>query len=263
MIYVELDKTFLVYNSGTSDGTQSKYFKDGYWYKTDLSGNEGEVEYLCSGVLQFSTLNTDEYVVYEHVKINEKKGCRSKNFLEKDESFITFNRLHKNTTGVSLHKKIMEYSELTEQITYVIDFIRLMCDIDVTDYLRKIFTLDYIILNEDRHFNNLGIIMREDGCYRTAPIFDNGKSLLNGNFSIKSNLPISENVKRVVARPFGGTHKKIFEFFGKGFDLDISNAIEWVRSQRGSYTKDVLLYQLTMFEKEKVDDHEIRMETMF
>lgn len=247
MIYIELDQEFLGYNSGSSDGTQSKYYKDGYWYKSDLVGNEGEVEYLCSGILQFSNLDKNEYVVYEQINMNGRNGCRSKNFLKENESFITFDRLHKNTTGISMHKKISGFDKTEEQAKYVIDFIKAICEIDVREYLSKVFTLDYIILNEDRHFNNLGIIMNEDGEYRTAPIFDNGKSLLNGNFSVKSNLPISENVKRVIARPFGGTHKKQYELFGKGFDLNIDNAIKWVKSQSDSNTKDILLYQLAVF----------------
>lgn len=244
MIYIELDRSYLVHNSGTSEGTQSKYYKDGYWYKTDLAGNEGEVEFLCSGILQFSSLCSDEYVRYEQAEINGRRGCRSKNFLGDNESFVTFDRLHKNTTGIPMHKKINEFSNLPEQVDYVVGFMKFVCSIDVTDYLRKIFTLDYIILNEDRHFNNLGIIMKEDGSYRTAPIFDNGKSLLNGNFSIKDNLPISENVKRVISRPFLGSHRKAFEYFGKGFDLDINDAIAWLEKQPYSYVRQVLIYQV-------------------
>lgn len=86
--------------------------------------------------------------------------------------------------------------------------------------------------------------MRDDASYRPAPIFDNGKSLLCGNDSVREQLPISENVKRVVARPFGGTHEKIFQYFGKGFDLDVHKAIQWLQQQEKTFQREVLLYQL-------------------
>lgn len=247
MFSVQLEAKDIVSELGTSDGTQTKYYKDGYWYKTDMLGNEGEVEFLCSGILQFSNLKKDEYVEYDKGVINLRNGCRSKCFLKDNETFITFNSLHKNVTSLPMYEKVNFINALDEKIEYVIYFIKSICGVNITEYLKKIFTLDYIILNEDRHFNNLGMILDENGKYRTAPIFDNGKSLLNGNFSVKSNLPISENVNRVIARPFGGTHKKVYEYFGKGFDIDTAKAIKWLEKQPYSYSRDVLIYQLEIF----------------
>ena len=86
--------------------------------------------------------------------------------------------------------------------------------------------------------------MSMDGEYRSAPIFDNGKSLLNTNPSINYRLPIEENVKRVTARPFSGSHKRMFEYFGKGFNLDKKSAIAWLETEEDSFYKEVLLYQL-------------------
>lgn len=249
MFKVQLNDEVTVDASGTSDGTQVKYYQDGYWYKIDMLGNEGEVEYLCSGILKFSTLKKSEFVVYERGLINDKNGCRSKNFLKGEETFITFNRLHKNIYGIPMHEKINRLNSLEEKIEYVKYFVQSICNIDVTDYLKKTFTLDFIILNEDRHFNNLGIVMKADGSYRTAPIFDNGKSLLNGNYSVKRNMPIAENVKRVISRPFGGTHIKVMKYLGKGFDIDFDSAVEWLEKQADSYSKEVLKYQIKEFEK--------------
>lgn len=44
MFNVKISEDFLVDTEGTSDGTQLKFFKDGYWYKEDNEGCEGEVE---------------------------------------------------------------------------------------------------------------------------------------------------------------------------------------------------------------------------
>ena len=86
----EIDREYIVSQDGTSEGTQEKYFKDGFWYKLDKNGSEGLVEYLVSGLLSFSDLLPDEYVVYETGTINGRSGCRSRNFLKSGEELITF-----------------------------------------------------------------------------------------------------------------------------------------------------------------------------
>lgn len=247
MFNVKISDDFLVDTEGTSDGTQLKFFKDGYWYKEDNEGCEGEVEYLVSKLLTFSTLQPEEYVMYEQGKINGKSGCRSKTFISQTQSFVTLERLHGNVVGIPLFEKIKEFKGIGEKATYVIEFCKQTVGLDLTDYFKKVFTLDYITLNEDRHFHNLGIIMNADGSYQPAPIFDNGKSLLNCNPSINRDLPIEENVKRVVARPFSGSHKAMYEHFGKGFDVYVAYALKWLETEPDSFYKNVLLFRLNEY----------------
>lgn len=244
MFHINISEDYLVLDGGSSDGIQIKYFNNGYWYKTDAFGQEGMIEYLVSGILQYSSLRTDEYVKYEFGTINHQLGCRSKNFLKKDSVFITFQRLHKNVTGKGMNEAVNQIDSLDKKVDYVITFIKNVCGIDVTKYLQKTFTLDYLILNEDRHFNNLGLIMRSDETYYTAPIFDNGKSLFCGNFSVKDNLSLEENFKRVVCQPFGYNHKKIYEFFGKGFNLDMISAVSWLEKQTQTKERDLLICRI-------------------
>ena len=47
------------------------------------------------------------------------------------------------------------------------------------EFVENMFILDYLILNEDRHFNNFGIIRDVNNLkwLSVAPIFDNGQSL--------------------------------------------------------------------------------------
>ncbi len=244
MFNVKISDEFLVDTEGTSDGTHLKFLCDGYWYKEDSEGCEGEVEYLVSKLLTFSTLKAEEYVVYEQGNINGKAGCRSKSFLSPNQSFITLEKLHGNVVGVPLYKKIEEFKGIAAKATYVVDFCRHMLGLDLTDYFRKVFTLDYIVLNEDRHFHNLGIIMDAEGSYKPAPIFDNGKSLLNCNLSVNRDLPMEENVRRVIARPFSGLHEATFEYFGKGFDIDVQKALRWLETEPDGYYKKVLVFRL-------------------
>lgn len=240
-----IDKSYIVDMSGTSEGTQIKYYKDGFWYKEDSYGGEANAEYLASGILSFSNLKKSEYVEYDYGTVNAKTACRSENFLENGEDFITLYRYYELTVGRKINEDILQYESPQKRADFVLNFFMKACGLDLSDYFSKIFTLDYLILNEDRHFNNLGIISTVDGRYKSAPIFDNGKSLLVGNPSVNRKLPISENVKRVIARPFSGSHKVNKELFGSGFSLNMEGLLGWLTEQEDSYEKSVLTFLLT------------------
>lgn len=60
MFYETLSESYIYNDSGTSEGTQIKYVRDGYWYKKDSRGHEGLAEYLCSKLMTFSDLDPEE-----------------------------------------------------------------------------------------------------------------------------------------------------------------------------------------------------------
>lgn len=247
MFNENISNKYIVKMEGTSEGSQVKYRKGIWWYKKDHQGREGYTEYLVSKMLTYSNLKPSEYIQYEYGMINGFPGCRSKNFLKNGQELITFYRLYYSEFGKDLSKVIAEMETMEERISYVTRFIRQSCRLDITDYLKKIFTLDTIILNEDRHFNNLAVVFDDDG-FHPAPIFDNGVSLLTANKSIRQNLPLSENVKRVIARPFSGSHELLMNHFGKGFSLDYNAVLDWLLTEEESLERDVLLYQISKFQ---------------
>ena len=239
-----IDSSYLMPVSGTSEGTQIKYYKDAFWYKTDFYGGEAEAEYLASTLLTFSSLSPDKYVAYERGTVNGRTACRSRSFLEKGEEFITLYRFYQLSEGRRINEEILHYDTPEERADFVLEYFAKNCSLDLSEYFSQIFTLDRIILNEDRHFNNLGIVDTGHGVYRPAPIFDNGKSLLVGNPSVNRRLPLAENIRRVTARPFSGSHEKNMMLFGKGISLNIENALSWLSTEPDTYEKSVLLYQL-------------------
>lgn len=89
MFLEKVEEEYIITQMGTSEGTQIKYKKDGYWYKKDNRGKEGLVEYLVSRLLTFSDMESGDYVLYEPGYINDIPGCRSKNFLQKGEELVT------------------------------------------------------------------------------------------------------------------------------------------------------------------------------
>lgn len=249
MFKENIDNEYIVRQEGTSEGTQIKYRKDDFWYKKDNRGNEGRVEYLVSRFLKFTSLAKTEYVEYEEGTINGRTGCRSRNFLGKEDELITFYRLYYNEVGKDLSKVIANMETMEERMEYVIDFIQQSCQLDIRNYLSKVLTLDMVCLNEDRHLNNLAVIMHGNQFY-PAPIFDNGISLLTANQSVNWNFSIEENVRRVIARPFSGSHEKMVEYLGNGFTMDVNGALEWIERETKSRERDVLKYQIKRYSTE-------------
>ena len=83
--------------------------------------------------------------------------------------------------------------------------------------------------------------------FMPAPIFDNGIALLTANQSVNWHFPIEDNVKRVVARPFSGSHEKMMEYFGKGFSVDVNSALNWLNTEPDSRERNVLKYQIQRY----------------
>ena len=83
--------------------------------------------------------------------------------------------------------------------------------------LDEMFVLDYIIANEDRHFNNFGIIRDANTLEWTsmAPIFDSGSSL--GYDKIAQRLHIN-----IECRPFKSTHEEQLKLVSSFDWLDFS-----------------------------------------
>ena len=203
ILKIDIEPQYRVSDTGTSDGTQIKFFYTGKWYKIDRYGGEGICEELVSKVLELSDYAPDKYVTYRRVMINGEPGCVSDNFLQDDEFFVTFYRLHMNIKGND-PAELTSRMDYDDAIDYMIDFIKANTGVDVTSYLADIFTLDALILNEDRHYNNLGLIFNGKD-YRCAPIFDNGKSLFVGNAYYDPLKSMADNRKKAFAKAFSGS----------------------------------------------------------
>lgn len=181
MNYVIQDKFKVKTNHG-SKGCQIKYFRNNYWYKLDTSCNEGKNEHIVSLILKCSTIK--DFVYYEACTVNNRKACRSYNFLNENEMLITLSDLISTLTGNNNPENVIwQINDIRKRFEFIVNAVKKYTNnsLDITDYLKTILYLDLFILNRDRHLNNLGIIVDvTTNKYRTAPIFDNGLSLLGG-----------------------------------------------------------------------------------
>lgn len=238
----------MVMISGSSIGTQRKFYDNGYWYKQNNAGYEGAAEYIASVVLKYS--NIDSYVEYEQCQINDKMGCRSLNFLKEGESFISLQRMYDIYQGGQLSERIRLFNNISERIAFVLDFVKDYASLDLEDYLSKMLAFDMLILNTDRHFNNIGIIANsKENTFRTAPVFDNGNSLLSNVLIFPLDEPLEENISKAVGQPFSANLELQAYELGFGLKLDYNSIENALAKEPASRALDIIRLQMNKYEK--------------
>ena len=247
MFNIALEENYLITCENSSIGVQEKYYDSQYWYKIDKYGGEASAEELSSLLLQCSTLNSEEYVTYEEGIVNGKVGCRSKNFLHSDEDLITFKQAHESVLGKSFGRLLLGKT-YPDKIKYCLWFFQTYFDLDVSSYLAKTFYLDMLIRNEDRNFGNLAIIYNSSfDTYKTAPIFDNGFSMLVGNEPYKQIGSIADRLKSVPGKPFVGNLEVQARYFEAPFKIDYEKFDLLIAEKENSLQKDVIKYQVEKY----------------
>lgn len=249
----------MVMVSGSGIGAQKKYYENGFWYKQNTVGYEGNAEYLASIVLSCS--NILDFVKYEECKINGKDGCVSKNFLLPTESYISLQRLYDIYHGGQLSEQILMLENIKDRIIFVTNFIDEKTGLNIKEYLGKMLTFDMVILNTDRHFNNFGILVDvSKSKYRTAPIFDNGNSLLSNINEFPFDLSIKENIEKVEGRPFSANLEIQAMEAGFGLKVNYAELEKRLICLKDSRALETLHIQLDKYEK-LIKDNTLIIET--
>lgn len=191
----------LVNSSSTSKGNQIKWCVNNIWYKSNSLGYENVAEVIAS--LLADNIDNFDSVSYGLIKVkynnNKIYDCDySKSFLNADESIITFDRLLKfNFPDMYKHyrkKPPVKRLKLVMELQNVVI-------INMSEYVLKNILFDAIILNEDRHLNNLAFIKTSNG-YKECPNFDNGLCLLSDLNDYPMNVGLIENIFNVSSKPF-------------------------------------------------------------
>ncbi|MCL2019998.1 MAG: excisionase [Oscillospiraceae bacterium] len=89
------------------------------------------------------------------------------------------------------------------------------------DSINKMLTLDYLIFNEDRHYNNFGAVRNAETLewLGIAPVFDSGTSLWYNQTKIILNPNI---LKKIKTKPFRSTHEEQIKLVKDFSWLDLS-----------------------------------------
>ena len=180
----------------SSKGNQLKWESEGVWYKADYTGYEGLAEYVVSKLLRYSNMEGNDYILYETEEIGYKqaiyRGCRSRNFLPDGWQLITLERLFKNLYGRSLYVSIFQIQGVEERACFLTEQVEQMTGLkDFCFYLSRLLTIDALFLYEDRHMNNIAVLLDGDGHYHYCPVFDNGCALLSDT---QMDYPMGEDI---------------------------------------------------------------------
>lgn len=236
VIEVEANNRFDL--SSTSKGNQIKWFQNNMYIKADSMGYEGFAEVLTSELLKYIDIPFD-YIDYFPCEIKEKgrqySGCYSYNYLTSNECFISIARLlecrYKNIDLI--YKKYVGKA----LVDFIIQFIKEQTGLDITEYLSILTKFDYLILNEDRHFNNINLIYNSiTKAYKLGPIFDNGLSLLSDTTDYDILDTISANIKQVKSKPFSNNfNKQVAYFDNKPLKIDIQSYYKALEKHKDLY----------------------------
>lgn len=149
-----LKKTWIIENN-------KRYLLKG-GYKNEVMQPFNEV--LASMICERLELNHIKYIIEV---INEKVVSKCECFINTDTELISAHQIlyeiQKKENVYEEYIKILENKGIN----------------NVREKLENMFILDYLILNEDRHLNNFGIIRNVNNLnwIDITPIFDNGQSL--------------------------------------------------------------------------------------
>lgn len=211
---INLDGFNTVISESSSKGNQRKFYQNGYWIKLDNDRcNEGLAEEFVS---KFENLILDfPYVEYKtdlfSLNGDEYKGCYCYNMYDdKDVVFYSLRHVLKmNNIPLSIFTK---EEDIAVNMKNVINAVGNSTGVDITTYLFRLLLLDALIINEDRHYMNLGIC-RKGAQAAQAPCFDNGASLFCTNWTYRKTRSLEENMKMALgtARPFSKFYAKQVE----------------------------------------------------
>lgn len=169
----------------SSKGNQLKWESDDIWYKADYTGYEGLAEYMISHLLTKSSLKKDEFVLYDYEQIKYKNviynGVKSRNFLSGEWQIITLERLFQNFYQKSLYESVWHIQPSVEdRFEFLVTQVERMTGLkNFGIYLNKLFTIDAVFVNEDRHMHNIAVLMNQKGEFAYCPMFDHGAGLLS------------------------------------------------------------------------------------
>ncbi|MER2129143.1 HipA domain-containing protein [Solibacillus sp.] len=237
--------------STSSKGDQSKWRVSDQWVKQNTRGYEGQAEVLASLVLTHSTLPEKDYVKYYPCEIvlpdgERSIGCYSHDFRGKLQE-VTLERLFEanfTSSDSILNDKSLSTGEKFEQIMQQVqDFTGLDVRVDIA----RLLAFDALILNEDRHTNNILFLYNPvEKSWQLAPIFDNGLSLLSDEKDYAPGKPLTILKRKVKAKPFNSSFSKQHALYTEAAFIHKQRLLETIESSTIDFgrAKQVLLSQL-------------------
>ena len=162
-----------------------------------------------------------DHVPYSLTWLNDKPYSVCEDFVTKDTELISAWRVLQLRPKANHENEYLHYVNICREL-----------GVDIVPALDRMIVLDYIIANEDRHFNNFGLLRDANTLewIGAAPIFDSGTSLgynLSGSGLI---------VDSPVCKPFKNKHSE---------QLRLVSSFDWFDSAKLDGIEDEILSILT------------------
>ena len=158
-----------------------------------------------------------DHVPYTVTWINDEPYSVCEDFVTKDTELISAWRVMHLRPKANHENEYLHYVDICKEL-----------GIDIVSALDRMIVLDYIIANEDRHFNNFGLLRDANTLewQGAAPIFDSGTSLWYN----RNTAQIARN--NIICKPFKKTH---------GEQLKLVSSLEWFEASKLDGIEDEIL----------------------
>lgn len=204
---------------GSSKGCMSKYCIDEVWYKEDSVGYESLAEVLSYRAASLTNAITPlvcyELVLLQYANKSLHRGCKSVSYLNEGDTEITLRRIVERI----YKRKIVSESD------YFLEAIQILqkhYGQSVIDQLSCLFQLDRVLINGDRHMNN--IVLRNS---KEIISFDYGDALgADITYEFPESLTAHECISVARAKPTLKTHDRQCELLKEfsSFELRIQTS---------------------------------------
>lgn len=199
----------------SSKGNQEKWTEGDRWYKLDQFGYEALAEAFTAALLERSNIERDTpftFVRYRMERMNvhgrDRTGCSSESFLRAGESIVTLSHLYRRFLDKPLREVLAHLPSDKKRIAYLAEMTAEMTGLELfPQYLTLLFEIDALVLNDDRHLNNIAVLER-GGAFDYCPIFDNGAGLLSNTQLSPMDIEPAALIRVVKARPFSTTFNR-------------------------------------------------------
>ena len=213
----------------TSRGNQEKWFdaEKNLWYKVDNGRFEALAEAVASEILHRFTNAAklpgisiaDYWIDTADVHGLPQVLSVSKNFKKENESLVTVNMILKNSIGPEYIGAFNRRASLKERIKFLVESVESAAGMEAFGaYFTTLLELDALLLNQDRHLNNIALL-RTDGGYKPCPIFDCGASFLLDFGLYRPDVDTRTYLTKAVCLPFKSSFTRTVhtaqELYGK------------------------------------------------
>lgn len=175
-----------------------------YLIKINSKHREASKEVSVSKFLDVVNIPHAQYneitVIYKGAKRN---ACITKSFIQSGEcSAPIYNYLSIDKYG---HK--LSSQEVFNQVVLDLSVNTGINANILSTWIKTCMTIDYIVINPDRHFTNMEIISSSNGSARVAPLYDFGQSFLNRD-SMMPKTQFKGMEQKFKTKPFSSNQNK-------------------------------------------------------